>query len=53
MSTQRQKADHFRALHARDEAFIIPNPWDRGSARLLEQAGFEGGCDRRSRASAL
>jgi len=41
MSTQRQKAEHFRALHARDEAFIIPNPWDRGGARLLEQAGFE------------
>lgn len=41
MSTQQAKAERFRALHARDGAFIIPNPWDRGSARLLEQAGFE------------
>lgn len=41
MTTQYEKAQHFHALHARDEAFIIPNPWDRGSARLLAQAGFE------------
>jgi 2-methylisocitrate lyase-like PEP mutase family enzyme len=41
MSTQREKAERFRALHAREGAFIIPNPWDRGSARLLQQAGFE------------
>lgn len=41
MTTQQEKAERFRALHARGHAFIIPNPWDRGSARLLEQAGFE------------
>lgn len=41
MSTQSEKAERFRALHVRAGAFIIPNPWDRGSARLLEQAGFE------------
>lgn len=41
MTTQHEKAARFRALHAREGAFIIPNPWDRGSARLLEQAGFE------------
>ena len=41
MPTQHQKAERFRALHARPGAFIIPNPWDCGSARLLEQAGFE------------
>lgn len=41
MTTQPEKAERFRALHAREGAFIIPNPWDRGSARLLEQAGFE------------
>lgn len=41
MSTQREKAERFQALHARAEAFVIPNPWDRGSARLLQQAGFE------------
>lgn len=41
MIQQREKAERFRALHSRAGAFIIPNPWDRGSARLLEQAGFE------------
>lgn len=41
MSTQYEKAERFRALHVREGAFIIPNPWDRGSARLLEQAGFD------------
>src|SRR5690349_18107765 len=30
----------FSALHRRGERFIIPNAWDGGSARLLEQAGF-------------
>jgi 2-methylisocitrate lyase-like PEP mutase family enzyme len=31
----------FRDLHHRDNAFIIPNPWDIGSARLLAHMGFE------------
>lgn len=31
----------FRELHARDGAFIIPNPWDVGSARILAALGFE------------
>ena len=31
----------FRALHERDGAFIIPNPWDVGTARLLAHLGFE------------
>jgi 2-methylisocitrate lyase-like PEP mutase family enzyme len=31
---------HFRALHERDEIFVMPNPWDAGSARLLAAAGF-------------
>jgi 2-methylisocitrate lyase-like PEP mutase family enzyme len=31
----------FRALHAREELFVMPNPWDVGSARLLESLGFE------------
>ena len=31
----------FRALHARDELFVMPNPWDVGSARLLASEGFE------------
>ena len=41
MSTQTEKARAFRALHERDGAFIIPNPWDVGTARLLEHFGFE------------
>jgi 2-methylisocitrate lyase-like PEP mutase family enzyme len=31
----------FRALHARQGLFLLPNPWDVGSARLLESCGFE------------
>jgi 2-methylisocitrate lyase-like PEP mutase family enzyme len=41
MRTQAQKAAAFRALHERDGAFIIPNPWDKGTARLLAHLGFE------------
>jgi 2-methylisocitrate lyase-like PEP mutase family enzyme len=41
MRTQAEKGQIFRALHERDKAFIIPNPWDAGTARLLELAGFE------------
>ena len=41
MSTQAQKADAFRGLHERAGAFIIPNPWDAGSAKLLASLGFE------------
>jgi 2-methylisocitrate lyase-like PEP mutase family enzyme len=41
MSTQAEKALAFRALHTRDRAFIIPNPWDAGTARLLAHLGFE------------
>jgi 2-methylisocitrate lyase-like PEP mutase family enzyme len=39
--SQAEKARAFRALHARDRAFIIPNPWDPGTARLLASLGFE------------
>ena len=35
------KADAFHALHHGPKAFIIPNPWDRGSARLLAHLGFK------------
>jgi 2-methylisocitrate lyase-like PEP mutase family enzyme len=38
---QAEKGQAFRALHERDRAFIIPNPWDVGSACLLAHAGFE------------
>jgi 2-methylisocitrate lyase-like PEP mutase family enzyme len=41
VTTQAQKAEAFRALHARQQAFIIPNPWDVGTARILERLGFE------------
>ena len=41
MSTQLEKAQAFRALHQRERAFILPNPWDRGTAQLLAQLGFE------------
>ncbi len=40
-NTQAEKGRAFRALHERDEAFIIPNPWDVGTARLLAHLGFE------------
>jgi len=33
--------DRFRELHERDRLFVLPNPWDVGSARLLESLGFE------------
>jgi 2-methylisocitrate lyase-like PEP mutase family enzyme len=39
--TQAEKGHAFRALHQRDAAFIIPNPWDVGTARLLAHLGFE------------
>jgi 2-methylisocitrate lyase-like PEP mutase family enzyme len=39
MSTQAEKAARFVALH--QQCFITPNPWDLGSARLLEAMGFQ------------
>ena len=39
--SQTQKAHQFRALHARPGAFLIPNPWDAGTARILAALGFE------------
>lgn len=41
MQTQGQKAAAFRALHERPGAFIIPNPWDAGTAKILASFGFE------------
>jgi len=38
---QVEKGRAFRALHGREGAFIIPNPWDAGTARLLAHLGFE------------
>jgi 2-methylisocitrate lyase-like PEP mutase family enzyme len=39
--TRLAKGKTFRALHERDQAFIIPNPWDVGTAKLLARLGFE------------
>jgi 2-methylisocitrate lyase-like PEP mutase family enzyme len=41
MTTQGEKAESFRKLHERGSCFVIPNPWDQGSARLLEHLGFK------------
>lgn len=41
MPSQLEKANAFRALHERPGAFIIPNPWDAGTAKLLAAMGFE------------
>src|SRR2546421_11608042 len=41
MRTQAEKAKFFRALHERPGIFVIPNPWDAGSAKLLAALGFE------------
>ena len=40
-TTQKEKATRFRALHDGPGAFVIPNPWDVGSARLLAGLGFQ------------
>jgi len=41
MPTQAEKGQTFEALHHREQAFIIPNPWDIGTARVLAHLGFE------------
>jgi 2-methylisocitrate lyase-like PEP mutase family enzyme len=40
-ASQSDKAARFRALHAGPGAFLIPNPWDAGSARILAGLGFQ------------
>ncbi|WP_020591311.1 isocitrate lyase/PEP mutase family protein [Kiloniella laminariae] len=39
--TQQEKYEAFNALHQRQETFLIPNPWNGGTARILEALGFE------------
>lgn len=39
--TREQKFQAFRALHERPGAFVIPNPWNAGTARILASLGFE------------
>lgn len=41
MPTQAEKAAAFQALHQRDRIFVIANPWDAGTARILTGLGFE------------
>lgn len=41
MVDQWEKFERFKSLHAQSQAFVIPNPWDAGSARLLGNLGFE------------
>lgn len=41
MDVQTLRAEAFKALHERDTTFVIPNPWDAGSAKLLASLGFE------------
>lgn len=41
MPDQQKKFKEFKALHYHDTAFVIPNPWDAGSARLLASLGFK------------
>ncbi|ACB77168.1 isocitrate lyase/PEP mutase family protein [Opitutus terrae] len=40
-TTQAEKAQQFRALHEHPGIFVIPNPWDAGSARILAGRGFK------------
>src|SRR5688500_13353864 len=39
--SQAARARRFEALHRRPGAFVIPNPWDAGSAKMLAAMGFE------------
>ncbi len=41
MATQAEKAAAFQALHEKPGIFIMPNPWDAGTARMLDALGFE------------
>jgi len=41
MKTQLEKAQKLATMHKEPKTFVIPNPWDRGSALLLEGLGFQ------------
>ena len=41
MDTQIERAKRFKLLHQREGLFVIPNPWDVGSAKMLASLGFE------------
>lgn len=41
MPDQQAKFEALKALHEAEGAFVMPNPWDAGSARLLASLGFQ------------
>jgi 2-methylisocitrate lyase-like PEP mutase family enzyme len=41
LQTQVERANHFRSLHESSALFVMPNPWDAGSARVLAALGFQ------------
>ncbi len=41
MTSQLEKAQTFKHLHERNALFVLPNPWDIGSAKMLSGLGFE------------
>ena len=41
MKTQNEKSKEFVDLHQKGSTFVVPNPWDAGSARLLQHLGFK------------
>lgn len=41
MPTQGEKAARFKALHEGSEVFVVGNPWDAGTARILTSLGFQ------------
>ncbi|MEM1230403.1 MAG: isocitrate lyase/phosphoenolpyruvate mutase family protein [Pseudomonadota bacterium] len=41
MNEQQRKCLELKALHSEGQAWVLPNPWDTGSARVLEQQGFK------------
>ncbi len=41
MRSQIEKSQYFFELHNKNNCFVIPNPWDVGSARILQHLGFE------------
>ena len=41
MTSQQSKVERFRTLHSERGIFIVPNPWDAGSARVLAGLGFQ------------
>lgn len=41
LETQYEKGEQFKRLHTHGSPFVMPNPWDRGTARLMQNAGFK------------